>query len=79
MTQDEFKDARLQLHALSRAVQTREETMRQAMAFYNARQYEWAMMYQFMFLEAQDMANELKGKLTGTDAHQLWFMLGGRP
>ena len=79
MTQDQFIKARKQLQALSLAVNFREAYMRQAMGFYSARQYDWAMAYQFLFLQWQDEVERLGEATLNTDAHRLWFELGGRP
>ena len=79
MTQDQFIKARKQLHALSMAVHHREGYMRQAMMFYGARQYEWAMFYHFLFLDWQDEVERLKVAATNGDAHRLWYLIGGRP
>ena len=79
MTQDQFIKARKQLQALSLAVNFREAYMRYALAHYGARQYEWAMFYQFLFLQWQDEAERLGEATLNTDAHRLWFELGGRP
>ena len=79
MTQNQFNKARKQLGALSVAMQERERYMRHAIAFYNARNYDWAMFYHFVFLMYQDEV-ETRGNATlNTDAHRLWFILGGRP
>lgn len=79
MTQDQFDKAKKQLGALSVAVQERERFMRHAIAFYAAGNYEFAMLYQFMFLMYQDEV-ETRGNATlNTDAHRLWYILGGRP
>ena len=79
MTQDQFNKAKKQLGALSVAVQERERFMRHAIAFYAAGNYEYAMLYHFMFLMYQDEA-ETRGNATlNTDAHRLWYILGGRP
>ena len=79
MTQDQFITARKQLKALSLAVNFREAFMRQALEFYSARQYDWAMAYQFLFLQWQDEVERLGEATLNTDAHRLWFELGGRP
>lgn len=76
---DEFKKAQDQLFKLSIAVDKREHFMRNAITFYRARHYEWAMFYQFMFLQLQDEVNVLGDKTLNTDAHRLWFLIGGRP
>jgi hypothetical protein len=77
--QNQFEKAHKQLRALSVAVEKRESYMRQTLLFYKARQYEWAMHYQFLFLEWQDEVNVLGDKTINTDAHKLWFLIGGRP
>ena len=79
MTQDQFIKARKQLHALSTAMQYREVYMNQALAHYGARNWATAMMYQFMFLQWQDEVERLGEATLNTDAHRLWFELGGRP
>mgnify|MGYP001197275716 CR=1 FL=1 len=79
MTDTDFEKARKQLQALSMAVQYRESYMRQTLMFYKARQYVWAMHYQFLFLEWQDKVRELGEATLNTDAHKLWYLIGGRP
>lgn len=79
MNQTDFEKSHKQLQALSMAVCLRESYMRQTLMFYKARQYEWAMHYQFLFLEWQDNVNRLGEASLNTDAHNLWFLIGGRP
>ncbi len=76
---DEFKKAQNQLFKLSISMEHRERFMRCAITYYLSRHYEWAMFYQFMFLQWQDEVNELGDKTLNTDAHRLWFLIGGRP
>jgi len=79
MTQDKFIKARKQLHTLSLAVHHREGYMRHALAHYSARQYEWAMFYHFLFLQWQDEVERLREAALNTDAHRLWYLIGGQP
>ena len=79
MTQNQFDKAKKQLGALSVAMQERERFMRHAIAFYAAGNYEFAMLYQFMFLMYQDEVEARSNATLDTDAHRLWFILGGRP
>ena len=80
MTQDEFNKAKKQLGALSVAVQERERFMRHAIAFYNARNYEYAMFYHFMFLMYLDDVDRRAMESWNTEAPRLLRVLtGGRP
>lgn len=80
MTQDQFNKAKKQLGALSVAVQERERFMRHAIASYNARNYEYAMFYQFMFLMFMDDVDDRAARLYLTDAPRLLRVLTrGRP
>ena len=71
MTQDQFNKARKQLGALSVAVQERERFMRHAIAFYAAGNYEFAMLYQFMFLMYMDDVDRRAMENWNTDAPKL--------
>jgi len=79
MNDTDFEKAHKQLQALSMAVNYREAYMRQTLMFYKARNYVWAMHYQFLFLEWQDIVNELGAATRNNDAHRLWYLIGGRP
>lgn len=79
MTQDDFEHAYKQLTKMSLAVNYREQYTRQAILFYKARNYTWAMMYQFMFLSWQDEVRSLSDESVGGPGHHLWYQLGGRP
>ena len=80
MTQNQFLKARKQLGALSVAVQERERFMRHAIAFYNARNYEYAMFYHFMFLMYLDDVDRRAMESWNTEAPRLLRVLtGGRP
>lgn len=80
MTQNQFLKARKQLGALSVAVQERERFMRHAIAFYNARNYEYAMFYHFMYLMYMDDVDRRAMENWNTDAPRLLRVLtGGRP
>ena len=80
MTQDQFLKARKQLGALSVAVQERERFMRHAIAFYNARNYEYAMFYHFMYLMYMDDVDDRAAQLYLTAAPRLLRVLTrGRP
>ena len=80
MTQNQFLKARKQLGALSVAVQERERYMRHAIAFYNARNYDWAMFYHFVFLMFVDDVDRRAMENWNTDAPKLLCtLIEGRP